>query len=87
MGKMLVRKATTNGENIYLEVPQYFKSFQTYNKVIDSETIISLYGMDGKGMFVENSISETEYRKLTPIDESQFNEIYQKHLNIVQSYV
>lgn len=88
MEKVFVKKTTSNKhEDVFLEVPRYFKAYASFNKVVDQNTIISLIGEDGLGMVIMDSITDTEYRKLTPIDESQFNEIYQKHLNIVQSYV
>lgn len=82
---MLVRRLEKEGT--YFEVPQYFRCWSMFYKVIQEEKVLELDTLCPEHMMVEKGICEFERDYLKPIQEREFEEEYQKHIQALLPYV
>lgn len=81
--KHYVRAAGPDTDPTFLEMPEYYQFYNSYNRVVDSNTVLSLT-IDGRDLIVESSITPREQELAKPIKKEQFERIFRKHIDFVE---
>ena len=68
--------------NTFFQMPRYYKFYNSYNKVINSNTILSIDG-NGKNYTIETCVSKMEQTHYQEITEVQFNAMFNQHLSFL----
>lgn len=79
--KVYVRSSEMRKET-YFQMPRFYKFYDSYNKVLSSNQILSI---NNKGMNcnIEESVSRIEQTQAEEITEAQFNAKFQEHLSFL----
>lgn len=82
--KQMVRVASLDIDPTYLEMPEYYKFYNSYNKVISSTCVVSI-PEDARNMSVEECITHREHQLAKPITKEKFDEMFNKHLSFIRA--
>ncbi len=81
--KHMVRAAGPDSNPTYLEMPEHYQFYNSYCKVVDSNTILSL-DINGRDLIVETSVTPREQQLAKPIEKEMFDRIFRKHIDFVE---
>lgn len=80
--RIMVRAASPESSKVFLEMPEYYKFGETWNKVVSGNCVVSVL-KDARNLVIEDSITKTEQTKAVEITEEEFNSMFNKHFEFL----